>query len=110
MAGHTHPWLFWRRKVCSRYLHIDSQNLLTLSQMPLQTNLIIYQGKVATTDPSVKDQPRGLVDEAEVIIDGNLITGKGLGTVIDLSLAIVRKLFGLDRTRCLAGGLVYDYK
>ncbi|XP_078179694.1 class I glutamine amidotransferase-like superfamily protein isoform X2 [Carex rostrata] len=70
----------------------------------------LLKGKVATTDPSTKDQLRGLVDEAEVIIDGNLITGKGLGTVIDLSLAIVRKLFGLERTRCLAEGLVYDYK
>lgn len=72
-------------------------------------NFNIYQGKVATTDPSIKDQLKGPVDEAEVVIDGNLITGKGLGTVMDLSLAIVRKLFGPDRTRSLAEGLVYDY-
>jgi hypothetical protein len=74
-----------------------------------QINFIIYQGKVASIDSSIKDQLRGPVDEAEVVIDGNLITEKGLGTVMDLSLTIVRKLFGPDRTKSLAEGLVYDY-
>ena len=34
-----------------------------------------------------------IIDQAKVVVDGNLITGKGLGTV-DFSLAIIRKVFG----------------
>jgi 4-methyl-5(b-hydroxyethyl)-thiazole monophosphate biosynthesis len=46
---------------------------------------------------------------AKVVIDGKLITSKGLSTVTDFALAIVSKLFGHARTRCVAEGLVFDY-
>ncbi|KAJ4760128.1 Class I glutamine amidotransferase superfamily protein [Rhynchospora pubera] len=81
----------------------------THSSVPILEKKGLLKGKVVTTDPSNGGQLRGSEDEAEVIIDGNLITGKGLATVMDLSLSIVRKLFGPDRTRCLATGLVFDY-
>jgi len=43
------------------------------------------------------------------VIDGKLITGRGLGTVIDFSLAIVNKLFGHGRARSVAEGIVFEY-
>jgi 4-methyl-5(b-hydroxyethyl)-thiazole monophosphate biosynthesis len=46
---------------------------------------------------------------AKVVIDGKLITSQGLSTVTDFALAIVSKLFGHARTRCVAEGLVFDY-
>jgi putative intracellular protease/amidase len=96
-------------KVTRIRLQLFSKYRLCTVYITYGISFIIYQGKVATTDPSIKDQLRGPMDEADVVIDGNLITGKGLGTVMDLALAIVRKLFGPDRKKSLAEGLVYDY-
>ncbi|CAN1278588.1 Protein DJ-1 homolog C [Linum perenne] len=50
-----------------------------------------------------------VVDGTKVVIDGKLITSKGLSTVTDFALAIVSKLFGHGRARCVAEGLVFDY-
>lgn len=50
-----------------------------------------------------------VIDASEVIIDGKLITSNGLATAIDFSLAIVDKLFGHERARSVAEGLVFEY-
>lgn len=69
----------------------------------------IQKEKIAA-HPSVIDQLDGqVVDGAGVIIDGKVITSRGLGTVMDFSLAIVSKLFGHARARSVAEGLVYEY-
>lgn len=44
-----------------------------------------------------------------MVIDGKVITGKGLCTVIDFSLAIINKLFGNGRARSVAEGIVFEY-
>lgn len=49
------------------------------------------------------------VSFAGVVIDGNVITGRGLSAATDFALAIVGKLFGLTRARSVAEGLVFDY-
>lgn len=50
-----------------------------------------------------------VVNGAKVVIDGKLITSKGLATVTDFALAIVNKLFGHGRARSVAEGLVFNY-
>ena len=50
-----------------------------------------------------------VVDRSKVVIDGNLITGKGLATVVDFSLAIIRKFFGHGRAKGVANGIVFEY-
>ncbi|CAA7025240.1 unnamed protein product [Microthlaspi erraticum] len=50
-----------------------------------------------------------MVDGAEVVVDGNLITSLGLATVTNFSLAIVSKLFGHGRARSVSEGLVHEY-
>lgn len=50
-----------------------------------------------------------VVDGSEVVIDGKLITSRGLATAIDFALAIVSKLFGHARARSVAEGLVFEY-
>lgn len=50
-----------------------------------------------------------VVNGARVVIDGKLITSRGLATVTDFALDIVSKLFGHARARSVAEGLVYQY-
>lgn len=49
------------------------------------------------------------MNDAKVVIDGKLITSRGLATVTDFALAIVGKLFGHARARSVAEGLVFEY-
>jgi 4-methyl-5(b-hydroxyethyl)-thiazole monophosphate biosynthesis len=71
---------------------------------------ITTQDKKATAHPAIVNQLTcQVIDRSKVVIDGNLITGKGLGTVIDFSLAIIRKFFGHRRAKLVANGLVFYY-
>ncbi|KAG8645642.1 protein DJ-1 homolog C isoform X1 [Manihot esculenta] len=82
--------------VCSSPAVLHSQGLL--------------KDKKATAHPSVVSQlTNEVVNGAKVVIDGKLITSKGLATVTDFAMAIVRKLFGHARARSIAEGLVFDY-
>ncbi|KAM3207066.1 hypothetical protein ACQJBY_062326 [Aegilops geniculata] len=70
----------------------------------------LLEDKTVTAHPSIVDQLTcQVIDGSKVVIDGNLITGKGLGTVMDFSLAIVRKFFGHGRAKGVANGMVFDY-
>ncbi|KAL5705712.1 protein deglycase [Ranunculus cassubicifolius] len=48
-------------------------------------------------------------DDASVIIDGTLVTSKGLARMIDFALEIINKFLGHARARSVAEGLVVDY-
>lgn len=50
-----------------------------------------------------------VIDQSKIVIDGNLITGKGIGTAVDFSLAIIRKFFGHGRAKSVANGIVFEY-
>ncbi|EPS63819.1 hypothetical protein M569_10960, partial [Genlisea aurea] len=65
--------------------------------------------KRATAHPSVIGELNGAVNGAQVVIDGQLITSKGLSTAINLALTIVSKLFGPSRAKSVAEGLVFEY-
>lgn len=69
----------------------------------------LLKDKRATAHPSVVTNLNNVSNGAKVVIDGKLITSKGLSTITDFALAIVSKLFGHARTRCVAEGLVFDY-
>ncbi|KAF6145782.1 hypothetical protein GIB67_016231 [Kingdonia uniflora] len=71
----------------------------------------LLKDKKTTTHPSTVSKLTNQVDNANagVIIDGKLITSKGLATVTDFALAIVSKLFGRARARSVAEGLVLEY-
>ena len=71
--------------------------------------IYVQQERVAA-NLSVVDQLDGrVINRAGVVIDGKVITSRGLGNVIDFSLAIVSKLFGNARARSVAEGIVYEY-
>ncbi|KAK1358874.1 Class I glutamine amidotransferase-like superfamily protein [Heracleum sosnowskyi] len=70
----------------------------------------LLKDKRATAHPSlISNLNEKVIDASEVIIDGKLITSNGLATAIDFALAIVDKLFGHERARSVAEGLVFEY-
>ncbi|KAK6916446.1 DJ-1/PfpI [Dillenia turbinata] len=82
--------------ICSSPIILQSQGLL--------------KNKRATAHPRVlgklTNEP---VTGTKVVIDGKLITSRGLATATDFALAIVGKLFGHARARSVAEGLVFEY-
>ncbi|KAK7252035.1 hypothetical protein RIF29_35719 [Crotalaria pallida] len=70
----------------------------------------LIKDKRAAAPPSVLEKVKDEeINGAKVVIDGRLITSKGLATVTDFALAIVSKLFGNGRARSVAEGLVFEY-
>ncbi|KAG9451033.1 hypothetical protein H6P81_010998 [Aristolochia fimbriata] len=70
----------------------------------------LLKDRRVTAHPAVLDK---LVDQvagvAGVVIDGKVITCKGLGTSADFALAIVDKLYGHSRVRSVAEGIVFNH-
>ncbi len=55
----------------------------------------LLKNKKATGYPSMKDQFKDAVySNDNVVIDGNLITSKGVGTAMQFALAIIKQLLG----------------
>ncbi|ESQ53738.1 hypothetical protein EUTSA_v10025121mg [Eutrema salsugineum] len=72
----------------------------------------LLKEKKTVVYPSDTDEPTNdqMIAGVEVVIDGNVITGLGLATVANFSLAIVSKLFGYGRARSVSEGLVHEYR
>ena len=70
--------------------------------------VLLLQGKKGTSYPAMWNK---LADQSEcnnrVVVDGNLITSQGPGTSMEFSLAVVEKLFGLERALELAKAMVF---
>ncbi|KAH9656019.1 protein DJ-1 [Citrus sinensis] len=70
----------------------------------------LLKAKKATAHPSVIGKlTNEVVNGTKVVVDGKVITSRGLANVIDFALAIVSKFFGHARTRSVAEGLVFEY-
>lgn len=70
----------------------------------------LLEGKKATCYPGFEDALHGAKHMREdVVTDGNIITSKGLGTAIDFSLAIIRKLKGAEEAKNIAGQIQYRH-
>ncbi|XP_022763378.1 protein DJ-1 homolog C [Durio zibethinus] len=69
----------------------------------------LVKEKKVTAHPSTIRELTNVIDGPKVVIDGKLITSRGLATVSDFALAIVSKFFGHARARGVAEGLVFEY-
>ncbi|CAL1389506.1 unnamed protein product [Linum trigynum] len=75
----------------------------------LQKHCLLKDKRIAA-HPSIGNKlTNEMVNSAKVVIDGRLITCKGLATVMDFALAIVTKFFGHSRARSVAEGLVLEH-
>jgi 4-methyl-5(b-hydroxyethyl)-thiazole monophosphate biosynthesis len=69
----------------------------------------ILQGKRAICYPSMEDGLTGATVTMEpVVVDGNVITSRGMGTAIDFGLAILRYFEGEEAAAALAKKIVYE--
>nr|GMD07158.1 protein DJ-1 homolog C [Ipomoea batatas] len=70
----------------------------------------LLKAKKSAAHPSIAtSKPDDVPNGARVVVDGKLITSKGLSTAIEFGLAIVSKFFGHARARSVAEGLVFEY-
>jgi 4-methyl-5(b-hydroxyethyl)-thiazole monophosphate biosynthesis len=70
----------------------------------------ILIGKEAVCYPGFEDQLTGakVAEGAKVIVDGNVITSKGLGTAIDFSLALIEKMKGTEAAKTIQKQICYE--
>ncbi|MBP3474801.1 MAG: DJ-1/PfpI family protein [Lachnospiraceae bacterium] len=67
------------------------------------------QGKKACSFPSFEDHLEGAeVLRQPAVIDGNIITGRGMGAAVPFGLAILEKLQGKDAADQMAKTIVYQ--
>ncbi|OEL38401.1 Protein DJ-1-like protein C [Dichanthelium oligosanthes] len=70
----------------------------------------LLEDKIVAALPTVANELKcQVIDQSKVVIDGNLITGRGIGTAVDFALAIIRKFFGYGRAKGVANGIVFEY-
>jgi len=69
----------------------------------------ILEGKAATCYPGCEsDLPEGSFCEDAVVVDGNVITSRGVGTAIDFSLAIISYLENTAVAENVAEKILYQ--
>lgn len=70
----------------------------------------LLQGKNATCYTGMEEKLLGAnVMDAPVVVDGTIITSKGLGTAIDFSLSIIKSLQGVETARKIADQIQYKH-
>lgn len=68
----------------------------------------VLQGKRATCHPGWEEKLTGAVTcEESAVVDGNIITSRGMGTAIDFSLAMIEKFTDADVLAQVKKGIVY---
>lgn len=68
----------------------------------------LLQGKRATCYPGFEEKLLGATAvEDRVVIDGNIITSRGLGTAIDFSLEIITLFLGKEASEKVAKAVIY---
>jgi 4-methyl-5(b-hydroxyethyl)-thiazole monophosphate biosynthesis len=69
----------------------------------------ILEGKKYTCYPGVEEKiSSGTFIDSPVVQDGNVITGRGIGTAIPFALKIVESLSGREEAESLASKIVYS--
>ena len=72
-------------------------------------NMGLLKGKRVTCYPTMETKIQGAVlTGAPVTVDGNIITGRGVGTAIDFALKIIEILMGREKAAEIAESVVYD--
>lgn len=71
----------------------------------------ILSGKKAICYPGLEKKFRdAVITEEDVVLDGNVITSRGLGTAISFALAIIEYLCGKEKAETISSSIVYRRK
>ena len=69
----------------------------------------LLEGKKATCYPGCEDEMAGAVmQNAGVVRDGRIITGRAAGAAVDFGLALLAALKGEDEAKRVAAWIVYE--
>jgi 4-methyl-5(b-hydroxyethyl)-thiazole monophosphate biosynthesis len=68
----------------------------------------LLKGKKATVNPALSDKLKNSeAIEQRVVVDGNCITSRARGTVLEFSLQLVENLFGKDKANELKSSMLF---
>ena len=68
----------------------------------------LLDGKKATCYPGYEDKLKGAtLADTGVVTDGNIITGRAMGSAVEFSLALVEKLEGKELADSIAKSIVF---
>ncbi len=71
----------------------------------------LLKGRHATSNPNFKDacvEGGALYEEVPVVVDGHIITSRGMGTAIDFGFAIVEQILGPEAVEDLKPRIVWQ--
>lgn len=72
-------------------------------------DLGLLEGKRATCYPGFEDRLRGaILAEERVVLDGNVLTARGMGVAVEMGLAIVELYCGKDKADALRHAVIAD--
>ncbi|MBR2354718.1 MAG: DJ-1/PfpI family protein [Clostridia bacterium] len=72
-------------------------------------DLGLLKGKQATCYPGFEDRLRGAIpSEKTVVLDGSILTAKGMGVATDMGLTIVELLCGKEKADALRHAVIAD--
>ncbi len=94
-------------------IDMDRQNLLVAAICAAPTVLYaagITGSRSITSHPAVANEFQGVsYREEKVVIDGNMITSRGVGTTIDFALTIVEYLSGKEKKSQISRAICYGF-
>lgn len=95
------------RKQCKAFI-TDKYVAAVCAAPSILAGMGLLEGKKATVYPDFECQMNGAIITGEsVTVDGNIITGQGLGATIPFALKIVEVLLGIDKTHEIAKAICY---
>lgn len=94
-----------------RTFHTKKKNMAAICAAPsVLGSKGILAGKSATCYPGFESKlTDSKVVDQDVVVDQNVVTSKGLGTAIDFSLAIIKKLVDEDTAKRIASEIMYRH-
>ena len=94
---------------CKAFARDKSRFVAAICAAPyILEDLGILEGKKATCHPDFENRiVRGCLTHESVAVDGNIITGQGLGATMDFALCITEILCGRDKADSIAASICY---
>ncbi len=72
-------------------------------------DLGLLKGKRIACYPSVETEIQGaVIMKRPVVVDGNIVTSRGVGTAIDFALELIAVLMGKEKAVSIAQSIVYE--
>jgi 4-methyl-5(b-hydroxyethyl)-thiazole monophosphate biosynthesis len=108
MPGASHLNAHAGLKTLLKQYATEDKKIAAICAAPLILGgLGLLQNKKATAYPGFEDTLQGAtVVELPVVKDGNIITGRGPGFVLNFGLTIVEELQGKNKAKEVAGGML----